>query len=91
MKIYGIISSTTTKQKEVQFVMVRIVVGFFLVIGSAGGMELTSLSPMGALLFASIGFGIFLWSFFDGTIDRLANQAKLEQIREQRGNRWLYR
>tara|TARA_B100000519_G_C14049673_1_gene346777 strand:- start:350 stop:565 length:216 start_codon:yes stop_codon:yes gene_type:complete len=71
--------------------MIRIVVGFFLVIGSAGGMEMTSLSPMGALLFASIGFGIFLWSLFDGTIDRLKKQAIAEQLQEQRGNRWLYR
>ncbi len=71
--------------------MIRIVVGFFLVIGSAGGMEMTSLSPMGALLFASIGFGIFLWSLFDGTIDRLKRQAIQESIREQRQNRWLYR
>ena len=71
--------------------MIRIVVGFFLVIGSAGGMEMTSLSPMGALLFASIGFGIFLWSLFDGTIDRLKKQAIDEQLQEQRGNRWLYR
>ena len=54
-------------------------------------MELTSLSPMGALLVASIGFGIFLWALFDGTVDRMAKQAELEQIREQRGNRWLYR
>ena len=36
--------------------MIRIVGGFFLVIGSAGGMELTSLSPMGAFIFASFGF-----------------------------------
>tara|TARA_Y100000401_G_C8325783_1_gene228149 strand:- start:1401 stop:1616 length:216 start_codon:yes stop_codon:yes gene_type:complete len=71
--------------------MIRIVVGFFLVIGSAGGMEMTSLSPMGALLFASIGFGIFLWSLFDGTIDRLKRQAIQESIQEQRQNRWLYR
>ena len=46
---------------------------------------------MGALLFASIGFGIFLWSLFDGTIDRLKKQAIAEQLQEQRGNRWLYR
>ena len=71
--------------------MIRIVVGFFLVIGSAGGMELTSLSPMGALLFASIGMGTFLWALFDGTIDRMSKQAELEQLQEQRGNRWLYR
>ena len=49
--------------------MIRIVFGFFLVIGSAGGMELTTLSPMGALFFASFGFGIFLWAYFDGTIN----------------------
>ena len=71
--------------------MIRLVGGFFLVLGSAGGMELTSLSPMGALLFASIGFCSFLWALFDGTVDRMAKQAELEQIREQRGNRWLYR
>ena len=71
--------------------MIRIAIGFFLVIGSAGGMELTSLSPMGALLFASIGMGTFLWALFDGTIDRMSKQAELEQLQEQRGNRWLYR
>tara|TARA_Y100001963_G_scaffold143925_1_gene215407 strand:- start:331 stop:546 length:216 start_codon:yes stop_codon:yes gene_type:complete len=71
--------------------MIRLVGGFFLVLGSAGGMELTSLSPMGALIFASIGFGIFLWALFDGTVDRMAKQAELEQLKEQRGNRWLYR
>ena len=71
--------------------MIRIVFGFFLVIGSAGGMELTTLSPMGALFFASFGFGIFLWAFFDGTINRLKQQAIQEQIEKQRSNRWLYR
>ena len=71
--------------------MFRTVFGFFLVIGSAGGMELTTLSPMGALFFASVGFGIFLWAFFDGTINRLKQQAIQEQIVEQRKNRWLYR
>lgn len=71
--------------------MIRIVVGFFLVIGSAGGMELTSLSPMGALIFASIGFSIFLWALFDGTIERMKQQVIREQLQEQRGNRWLYR
>ena len=71
--------------------MIRIFVGFFLVIGSAGGMELSSLSPMGALFFASFGFAIFLWAFFDGTINRLKRQAIEEAIQEQKQNRWLYR
>tara|TARA_R100000008_G_C3578613_1_gene166880 strand:+ start:1063 stop:1278 length:216 start_codon:yes stop_codon:yes gene_type:complete len=71
--------------------MIRIVGGFFLVIGSAGGMELTSLSPMGAFIFASFGFGIFLWAYFDGTIERLKQKAIKEAIEEQRSNRWLYR
>ena len=71
--------------------MIRVAIGFFLVIGSAGGMEMTSLSPMGALLFASIGMGIFLWALFDGTINRISEKAKQEQLQEQRGNRWLYR
>ena len=71
--------------------MIRLVGGFFLVLGSAGGMELTSLSPMGALIFASIGFSIFLWALFDGTIERMKQQVIREQLQEQRGNRWLYR
>tara|TARA_Y100000593_G_C4313942_1_gene339829 strand:+ start:2043 stop:2258 length:216 start_codon:yes stop_codon:yes gene_type:complete len=71
--------------------MIRTVFGFFLVIGSCGGMEMTSLSPMGALLFGSIGFSIFLWAFFDGTIERMKQQVIKEQLQEQRGNRWLYR
>ena len=71
--------------------MIRIVGGFFLVIGSAGGMELTSLSPMGAFIFDSFGFGIFLWAYFDGTIERLKQKAIKEAIEEQRSNRWLYR
>ena len=54
-------------------------------------MEMTSLSPMGALIFASIGMGIFLWALFDGTINRISEKAKQEQLQEQRGNRWLYR
>ena len=71
--------------------MIRIVIGFFLVIGSAGGMEMTSLSPMGAFLFASIGFAIFMWALLDGTIARLDRQAKEEMAKEIRGNRWLHR
>ena len=71
--------------------MIRIVGGFFMVIGSAGGMEMTSLSPMGALIFGSIGFSIFLWAYFDGTINRLKKQVIQEQLEEQRGNKWLYR
>ncbi len=71
--------------------MIRIVGGFFLVIGSAGGMELTSLSPMGAFIFASFGFSIFLWAYFDGTIERLKQKAIKEALEEQRSNRWLYR
>ena len=71
--------------------MIRIATGFFLVIGSAGGMELTSLSPMGALLFASIGFAIFMWALLDGTISRHEKKAKEEMVKEIRANRWLYR
>ena len=71
--------------------MIRIVVGFFIVIGSAGGMELSSLSPMGALLFCLFGFSIFLWALLDGTIERMKQQVIKEQLQEQRGNRWLYR
>ena len=71
--------------------MIRIVFGFFLVIGSAGGMEMTSLSPMGALIFALIGMTSLIWALKDGTIDRMAEQAKQEQLQEQRGKRWLYR
>ena len=54
-------------------------------------MEMTSLSPMGALIFALIGMTSLIWALKDGTIDRMAEQAKQEQLQEQRGNRWLYR
>ena len=50
--------------------MIRIVFGFFLVIGSAGGMELTSLSPMGALFFASVGL---VYSYGLSLMERLTD------------------
>jgi hypothetical protein len=71
--------------------MIRIVGGFLIVIGSAGGMEMTSLSPMGALIFGSIGFGIFLWGVADGTVKRLEKQAIEEMVDDKRSNKWLYR
>jgi len=45
-----------------------------LVFGSVGGMELTSLSPMGALFFGIIGLMLAYSPVRDGSLVRLINK-----------------
>ena len=50
--------------------MLRLVFGFLLLFGSVGGMEMGSLSPIGAFIFGSIGLVIFAWPVLDKTVYR---------------------
>lgn len=51
--------------------MFRLALGFFITVGACGGMELTTLSPMGAFLSALAGVGLLIWTIADGTVSRL--------------------
>ena len=50
--------------------MIRLVFGFLLLLGSVGGMEFGSLSPIGAFIFGSTGLAIFAWPVLDKTVYR---------------------
>ncbi|SVD88076.1 uncharacterized protein METZ01_LOCUS440930 [marine metagenome] len=50
--------------------MIRLVFGFLLLLGSVGGMEMSSLSPMAAFILGIIALFFFGWPVMDGSIHR---------------------
>ena len=57
--------------------MIRLITGGFLVLGSVGGMEMGSMGPGIAIMFAVHGLMAIWWALLDGTIHRLAGIKKL--------------
>lgn len=57
--------------------MIRLLVGFLIVYGSAGTLDVDPYAPlMPSLLWAVVGISILAWPVLDGTIDRLAKENK---------------
>jgi len=54
--------------------MMRLVTGFLVMLGSVGGMEMASLSPIAAFFLGIIGLQLFVSPVIDGTVQRLADR-----------------
>jgi hypothetical protein len=57
--------------------MIRFVIGFFLMYGAVGTLEVDPSAPLlPSVLWAVLGIAILAWPVLDGTVDRFEEENK---------------